>query len=328
MSDETSMKANTELDITKLGGAQTDDVIVPFLAEKAGARGRLARLGDCVDQILKAHDYPDGVSELLGEMIALAALVGTSLKFDGKLILQTKTNGPISMMVVDFTSPDALRAYASFDRAAVEAIENEPKTLETWLGEGVMAITIDQGVDMERYQGIVGLEADTLGAAAEQYFYQSEQIPSLVRLHVAKHFSRKPDEDGAWHWRAGGLMVQYLTSQGGIGGGQFVEALNEDEQEDWQRARILGDSVEVHELLDPQLEPERLLFRLYHEESVRVFDRAGLQAKCSCSGEKVGAMLGNFSAEDRQQMVEKTGKIEVTCEFCNAFYEFGEEDFS
>lgn len=310
-----------------LPDASVDDLVVPFLAEKAGARGRLARLGEVTDKILKAHDYPEPVSHFLGEMIALAALVGTSLKFDGKLILQTKSDGPISLMVVDYSSPKSIRAYAGFDAGRVSEMSDQPLSADDWLGEGVMALTIDQGSEMDRYQGIVALEGGSLGAAAEQYFFQSEQIPSLVRLHVAKHFDATGDHDGNWHWRAGGLMVQYLTSQGGIGGGQSADALSEAESEDWQRARILGDSVEAHELLDPQLSPERLLYRLYHEEGVRVYEPSLLIAECSCSAERVASMLAQFSAEDRHDMVEEAGKIEVTCEFCTAVYEFREDEF-
>ena len=304
-----------------------DDVVVPFQAEKAGARGRLLRLGDVVNQILSAHDYPDGVANFLGEAIAMAAMVGSLLKFDGKLILQTKTDGPISMLVVDFSTPSSLRAYASFDKAHVSELEGEPYDLQTWLGQGVLALTIDQGPDMERYQGIVALDKNTLGEVAEAYFAQSEQIPSLVRLHVAKHFSSEQDDGTGWHWRAGGLMVQHLTAKGGLGGAQ-AEVLEDDlEDENWNRAKILGSSVEPHELLDPQLAPERLLFRLYHEEGVRVFDPLVLDANCSCSEERVRAMLAKFSASDRDDMIDQDGKISVTCEFCTKRYEFDLQDF-
>ncbi len=303
-----------------------DDIVVPFHTEKAGARGRLVRLGSCVDQILTDHNYPDPVANFLGEAIALTALIGTSLKFDGKLILQTKSDGPISMLVVDFSTPSALRAYASFDAGKVQEMADAPLEMKQWLGKGYMALTVDQGPEMERYQGIVEMEGETLGDVAEKYFMQSEQIPSLVRLHTAKHFQPSDDSEAAWQWRSGGVLVQYLTSQGGVGGESDVDELNETQEEDWRRARILGDSVEVHELLDPQLEPERLLFRLYHEEGVRVFEAQDLEARCSCSRERVKAMLGNFSSQDRESMVEE-GKISVTCEFCTRRYEFSMQDF-
>lgn len=315
-----------------LGQDVQDNVIVPFQADLTGARGRLVRLGSAINDILAAHDYPDAVSNFLGEAIALAAMIGSSLKFDGKLILQTKTDGPISMLVVDFTAPGSLRAYASFDMAKVVELEGEPLEIETWLGEGFLALTVDQGPDMERYQGIVALSRGSLDEAAEAYFQQSEQIPSLVRLHVAKHYNSS-DDDAGWQWRAGGLMVQYLTDVGGVASeaeGDVEEMRHGDvwDDEKWRRAKILGDSVEVHELLDPQLAPERLLFRLYHEEGVRVFEQRELRADCSCSRERVLAMLSNFSSAERLDMVEKSGKISVKCEFCTNHYEFDEADFA
>ena len=313
-----------------LGQEIEDDVVVPFQAERAGARGRLVRLGDAVNEILSSHDYPDAVANFLGEAIALTAMIGSSLKFDGKLILQTKTDGPIGMLVVDYSVPGHLRAYASYDKAAVADLEGAALDMQTWLGQGHMALTVDQGPDMERYQGIVMLAGYGLGEAAEDYFQQSEQIPSLVRLHVAKHYSSEAKDGQRWHWRAGGLMVQYLTEQGGIHRDELeYETMPFDDMDDnWRRARLLGETVEAHELLDPELAPERLLFRLYHEEGVRVFDKLSLKAQCTCSGERVAAMLANFSGAERHDMVEETGKITVTCEFCNEVYKFSEEDFT
>ncbi|GAA6211117.1 Hsp33 family molecular chaperone [Hyphomicrobiales bacterium 4NK60-0047b] len=305
-----------------------DDVVLPFQADEAGARGRLVRLGNAVDKILSGHDYPDGVATYLGEAIALTCLIGASLKFDGKLILQTKTDGPISMLVVDYTTPGKLRAYASYNKAAVAELEADGVEHEigSWLGRGYLALTVDQGADMERYQGIVAIERDFLGTVAEDYFMQSEQIPSLVRLNVAKHYNADAGDDGKhWHWRAGGLLVQYLTREGGRD--YDTDEPFENFEEDWNRARMLGSTVEAHELLDPELAPERLLLRLYHEEGVRIFDKVPVRAECSCSRDKVQNMLSHFSSDERGKMIEMTGKISVTCEFCTSTYEFSETDF-
>lgn len=335
MSDESDVSKSIETVLDDgyvvLGKEIQDDVIVPFQAEGAGARGRIVRLGSAVNEILSAHEYPDGVANFLGEAIALTSLIGSSLKFDGKLILQTKTDGPISMLVVDYTMPGSLRAYANFDKAKVAELDGQPFDIQSWMGKGFLALTVDQGPDMERYQGIVSLDSGSLGEAAEEYFQQSEQIPSLVRLHVAKHFSSETSGvsggDG-WQWRAGGLMVQYLTAEGGHSTEDFPgDGVREDEDDNWNRARVLGNSVEVHELLDPQLAPERLLFRLYHEEGVRVFDHIVLKADCTCTNARVEAMLANFSADERHEMIEPSGKITVTCEFCKRFYAFDEADF-
>lgn len=305
-----------------------DDVVLPFQADEAGARGRLVRLGSTVDKILSDHDYPDGVATYLGEAIALTCLIGASLKFDGKLILQSKTDGPISMLVVDYTTPGQLRGYASYNKVAVAELEADGVEHEigSWLGRGYLALTVDQGADMERYQGIVAVERDFLGTVAEDYFMQSEQIPSLVRLNVAKHYNADAGDDGKhWHWRAGGLLVQYLTREGGHD--YDSDEPFENFEEDWNRARMLGETVEAHELLDPELAPERLLLRLYHEEGVRIFDKVPVQAECSCSRDKVQNMLSHFSSDERGKMIEMTGKISVTCEFCTSTYEFSETDF-
>jgi molecular chaperone Hsp33 len=338
MSDEQEKRPTGETPVEQTASIELtdeikDDVVVPFQAERAGARGRLVRLGSAVDEILSGHDYPDAVANFLGEAIALTAMIGSSLKFKGKLILQTKTDGPISMLVVDYTTNGCLRAYASYNSQVITASESaDYSNMSQWLGVGHMALTVDQGADMERYQGIVALNGRSLGEAAEDYFQQSEQIPSLVRLHVAKHYTAEVTAGSHWHWRAGGLLVQYLTAEGGTHAvvdapGDGVEDF-EDEDDNWRRARILGESVEAHELLDPELAPERLLFRLYHEEGVRVYDKHDLIAECSCSEDKVKAMLQNFSADERHDMVEASGKIKVTCEFCNRKYLFAETDFA
>ncbi len=328
MSDESEEISELGDDVAireRLEHDKLDDVVVPFKAVRAGARGRLIRLGSAVDEILTAHEYPEPVAIFLGQAIALTAMIGSALKFDGKLIMQTKSDGPIHMLVVDYSTSGSIRAYASFDKALVAATEMDVPLFKDWIGEGYMALTVDQGPDMERYQGIVALEGETLGEVAEAYFRQSEQIPSLVRLSVAKHYTAEGDAKGEhWHWRAGGLMVQYLTKEGGnpSEGDPLAE-----ESEDWQRARILGASVEPHELLDPELSPERLLYRLYHEEGVRIFDIIDVEAACSCSRERVQAMLSRFSSDERRDMVE-SGEIGVNCEFCNKFYSFGMEEFS
>ena len=179
---------------------------------------------------------------------------------------------------------------------------------------------------MERYQGIVAVERDFLGEVAEDYFMQSEQIPSLVRLHVAKHYNADAGEDGKHgHWRAGGLLVQYLSREGGHDSDE--DDAFTDFEEDWRRARMLGETVEAHELLDPELAPERLLLRLYHEEGIRIFNKVPVVADCPCSRERVHGMLSQFSSDERGKMVEMTGKISVTCEFCTSVYEFTEKDF-
>src|SRR5436309_13378294 len=187
-----------------------DDTVQPFEVSALDLRGRVVRLGPAVDTILTGHDYPQPVAKLLGEAIVLGVLLGTALKFEGRFILQTKTDGPVPMLVVDFTTPDRVRACARFDQQRVaEAIAARGTDAGALLGRGHLAMTIDQGGDMNRYQGLVALEGGNLEDAAHEYFLRSEQIPTRVRLAVAEEF--RAAAGGARHtWRAGGLLLQFV----------------------------------------------------------------------------------------------------------------------
>lgn len=302
-----------------------DDLILPFQAELAGVSGRLVRLGPAVDEILHGHAYPEPVCKLLGEAVALTALLGASLKFDGKFIFQTKTDGPVSMLVTDYLSTGQLRGYARFDADEVERLiaagEAEPETL---LGQGHLAMTIDRGPTMDSYQGVVALEGANLSEAADAYFRQSEQLPTFIRVAVARHYSasfQSGTSDANWHWRAGGLMIQHLTREGGRGSARKVS-----DEDDWNRARILAATVQEQELVDPLLAPERLLYRLFHEERVRAFRTKSLSFECGCSEQRVRDMLSRFGRDELEDMAED-GRIQVTCEFCNRNYSFAPDDF-
>ena len=304
-----------------------DDMVLPFRTERGGARGRVVRLGSVVDEILTGHDYPEPVSELLGEAVALTAMFGASLKFEGNFILQTETDGPVDLLVVDFQAPGGLRGCARFDTDKVAALQEagdtEPSAL---LGHGHLAMTIDQGPETDRYQGVVPLEGVDLSQAADTYFRQSEQLPTFVRVAVARHYLPGSSESG-WTWRAGGLMVQHVTSEGGLEAGEDdPEVMVGEDDEDWNRVRILAETVEDHELLDPTLAPERLLYRLFHEERVRAYPANPLSVYCKCSEERIRGLLERFAADDLSDMVED-GKIIVTCEFCNRRYDFDAELF-
>ena len=307
-----------------------DDTILPFEVAPLDLRGRVVRLGPAVDTILTSHDYPQPVAKLLGEAIVLGVLLGTALKFEGRFILQTKTDGPVRMLVVDFTTPDMVRACARFDQKSVaDAIAAGRTDAGALLGRGHLAMTIDQGGDMSRYQGLVALEGGTLEDAAHEYFLRSEQIPTRVRLAVAEEF--RAAAGGASHrWRAGGMLLQFVPraperarvpdlDPGDAPAGTLPHALPEDDA--WVEGRSLIETVEDVELIDPALSSERLLYRLFHERGVRVFNSLDLRAQCSCSRESVEAMLRSFPQDDRDHMVEN-GVISVTCEFCSATYVF------
>jgi len=313
-------------------GDNPDDIVVPFAAEGLETRGRLARLGPVVDQILRRHNYPEPVSRLLGEAIALAAMLGTTLKFEGRLILQTQTDGPVSTLVVDFDTPDRLRGWAQFDADAV-ARWQDSDVLDSadLLGKGNLALTLDYGREQNRYQGLVPLENGSLSEAADLYFRQSEQIPTLVRVAVAE----KVVPEGR-QWRAGGLLVQYLPESGGTprrldlhpGDAPDDAEIPEkaDEPDAWVEASALAATIEDVELIDPDLSPETLLYRLFHENGVRVFETQSLRDVCRCSEQRIREMLTQFTPEERAEMVEQGG-IYVTCEFCSTRYDFDPGEF-
>ena len=311
-----------------------DDTIMPFEVAALDLRGRVVRLGPAVDEILQRHDYPAPVSKLLGEAVVLTVMLGSALKIAGRLILQTQSDGPVSMLVVDFTGPDKVRACARFDAARVDAaIASGAADGGVLLGQGHLAMTIDQGPDMNRYQGLVALDGGGLEAAAHEYFLRSEQIPTRVRLAVAEQFVA--GEGGPHrHWRAGGILLQFLPQApermrvpdldpGDAPEGTPAHRVKEDDA--WVEGRALVETVEDIELIDPDLSSERLVYRLFHERGVRVFKGSEVRAECSCSRGGVESMLRSFSQDDRDHMVEN-GVISVTCEFCSANYQFAPAD--
>ena len=301
-----------------------DDIALPYAVEALDVRGRVVRLGASVDAILSRHGYPPPVARLLGEALALTALLGSSLKFEGGLQLQTRSDGIVDLMVVDFDAPDRLRAFARFDAQRLEAAG--AATPAALLGRGSLAFTIDGGQSPTRHQGVVALSGQGLEAAAHEYFRQSEQIPTLARLAVGEHVSSEGKS-----WRAGGLLAQHLPAAprrardfdpGDAPPGADI-ARDEDVEEDaWAEAKALGATVEDHELIDPTLSAERLLYRLFNERGVRVFDPKSLREACRCSTERIEAMLRSFTPLERADMVGDDGRIGVTCEFCSTHRSF------
>ncbi|MGA7805974.1 Hsp33 family molecular chaperone [Bradyrhizobium sp.] len=301
-----------------------DDAVLPFEVDALDLRGRLTRLGPALDDILTKHDYPAPVGKLLGEAIVLTTLLGSSLKFEGRFILQTQSDGPVSFLIVDFRAPDRLRAYARYDAKRLKAGQDSGSLL----GHGHLAMTIDQGPEMSRYQGLVALDGGGLEAAAHEYFLRSEQIPTRVRLAVGEEW--RGGDGGKHRWRAGGILMQFLPKAperarqadlhpGDAPEGTPLHTVAEDDA--WVEGQSLIATVEDVELIDPDLSGERLLYRLFHERGVRVFNPLPLAASCSCSRDAVSAMLKSFTPEDRADMV-KDGKVEVTCEFCSSVYQF------
>ena len=304
-----------------------DDVVVPFAVEPLDIRGRSVHLGPMLDAILKRHEYPQDIAFLMGEMIVLTVLLGTSLKFEGNFILQTQSDGPVSLAVVDFSTPDAIRAYARYNKEdfeeALKAGKTSPREL---LGEGIMAMTIDHGVEMQRYQGIVKLDGISLEEAAHQYFQQSEQIPTRVKLSVAQIL--RASEDGSvteTSWRAGGILTQFLPESEerikhrDLPSGAEDEEDDFDEDDSWLEATALMDTVGDDELTDPQINVERLLYRLFHEHGVRVFEGTPVLDKCTCSREKVVSLVRSFK-DDPEKPLKPDESFTTVCEFCSTSY--------
>lgn len=314
-----------------------DNRVLPFTIESLDVRGRVVRLGSTLDAILAAHAYPEPVSRLLAEATALTALLGTALKFDGRLILQAQSDGAVSMLVVEFTAPDSLRAYARFNQEAFP--ETGHFDSGALLGHGHLAMTIDQGAEMERYQGIVALDGSNLEEIAHRYFVQSEQIPTRVRLASAQ-LMRPQNEDISKTvpqsvWRAGSVLVQSFPSDDNqqshlpdeLSFNDNDKNSNKKEDNAWAEAEMRMATIQDSELTDPQISSEQLLLRLFNEHDVRIFDPLPVINKCQCSREKIDAILRGFSTEEQQDMVVN-GHIIVTCEYCGHEYVFEADSFT
>jgi len=295
--------------------APVDDLAAAFQIEGWPVRGRIVRLGATIDAILSAHAYPEPVAALLGEACALAALVGSSLKFEGRLIVQAQGDGPVRYVVADYDTDGHMRGYCRFDEDEVAAASQgfARPGARSLLGQGVFVMTLDRGPDFERTQGITPIEGESLSLAAEHYFQQSEQIPTKVRLAVGSVVT-----DAGVGWRAGGALIQLIAGDDARGSTEEV----------WDRSRALFQTLADDELLDPTITPETLLFRLFHEDGVRLEDARALVAQCRCSHERIAGMLTSFDPAERADMVEADGKIRVTCEYCATVYELAPEEIA
>jgi molecular chaperone Hsp33 len=284
------------------------DVVLGVAIPSRNARGRIARLGRVVDSILAAHHYPPAIETLLAEALTLTAQLGSQLKEPrGQLTIQAQTQGGVvDLLVCDYLGGE-LRGYVRHDPERLEAASAEPNLKELF-GEGYLAITFDQPVAEERYQGIVPLEGKNLGDAAQSYFAQSEQIPSLVRLAAEKRGD---------HWFAGGLLLQHLPE-----GEEGRERLHTQlDHPDWPHIAILGGSVKGEELTDPDLPLDDLIWRLFHEEDeVRTLDSVQLSRGCRCDPDYVRSVIARFPAEDREAMIGDDGLIRVDCAFCSSSF--------
>lgn len=294
-----------------------DDAVIIFRTERSGVHGRLVRLGAVADKVLSAHAMPEVATETLGEALVLAALLGSALPGNGNISVQTKTDGAVSVLYADCEAPGKLRGYARFNAEALTALTDGGQKLQSAsvIGNGYMAITIDQGDATERYQGVIALDGGPLDIGAATYFESRESLPTFVRLAVARHYAGAQSAGSmaglpaAMRWRGGGIMMQRLKGDA-----------DSDGDDPWLRVRMLTATIEDHELLDPTLAPERLLLRLFHEEGVVIEKVVPLAAYCKCSRDRIMTVLATFGRDELADMHDETGKISVKCEFCAATY--------
>jgi molecular chaperone Hsp33 len=281
------------------------DRAIGFTIPARHARGRIVRLGPVLDEILAAHAYPPAIEALLAEALTLAALIGSTLKdAGGQLTLQAQTDGGVvTLLVCDYRGGE-LRGYVQFDADRLAAGPETP-TLFALFGTGYLAITFDQAATRERYQGIVPLDGATLAEAAQNYFIQSEQIPTLVRLGV----SRRPDGSHV----AGGLFLQHLP-EGEDGRDRIHTRLDHPE---WEHVAVLGQTMGADELADPGIALETLVWRLFNEEDeVRLLTATPLVRGCRCSPDYIASVLAKFPPEEQRSMADDNGMIVVDCAFC------------
>ncbi len=306
-----------------------DDTVLPFQLDRSDIRGRVARLDGVLEQVLRQHDYPPVIEALVAEASLLTALIGQSIKLRWKLSLQVRGKGPARLIATDYYGPSEdgqparIRAYASYDTERLD-LDAEPFSQ---IGEGYLAVLIDQGEGNVPYSGITPIAGGSLSDCAQTYFAQSEQLPT----RFAVTFGKSQLAGATSHWRAGGVMLQHMpkaspffASEGGSGEGGLLnhtDILAGDEAENWTRANALLDTVEELELIGPTVQPTELLVRLFHEEEPRVFDAQPVRFGCTCSEDKVRSSLSIYSAKDIRHMTTDEGIVTADCQFCGAHYE-------
>ncbi|MCE9508196.1 MAG: Hsp33 family molecular chaperone HslO [Alphaproteobacteria bacterium] len=307
------MAIRIKKDGTEQSGLVDDNVVQPFRLEKSGVRGRMVRLGAVLGDIMRQHDYPPPVSALLSEVLTLCLLLSAMLKYEGIFSLQISGDGPIRTLVADVTSKGEVRAYAGFDEAAVKKLAKRKKAAHGGyyhlLGKGFMAFTVDHGGSDSRYQGIVELKGESIVEAAQHYLTQSEQIKTSFKLAV------HPQDN---YWRTGGIMIQQLPDE------HAGKHESEHGIEDWTRAAMLLSTCSEGEILSPVLHSADVLYRLFHEEGVRIYSPTHIRFKCRCTRSRVIDILRTIPRQEIEEVCKKEGKVTIKCEFCSEQYNFVE----
>ena len=308
---------------------RSEDGVLPFSLSSSQIRGRLVKLGTSLNQALKNHSYPPLIQQLMGELMALGVMLASTIKYEGKLTLQTNSDGLVKVMLDDITSAGLIRGYASYDKRSEKDFifdqDSQHISIVEIMGNGHIAFTVDQGAEMERFQGIVSLEGDTLSSCARHYFMQSEQIETDIFLTAGYYKGII---------RSGGLMLQRMPDSQNkdgvmkpsqpIGGSVRQKEGLSNFEEDWNRATILMNSVKNRELLDPKIDAQSIVYRLFHLDGVRGYPEREIRFGCHCSRERVIATLSNFSQVEISNMFVD-GKITVKCQFCNSEESFTQQ---
>lgn len=293
------------------GEISSENYVSVFQINGQAVRGRAVNLTTALNEALGQDRYPWLVSQLLGEAMMISALIARALKFEGRLLVQCigSNEGAVSLLVADCTTQGHLRGYARYNEDMLRQIELDNKNpgAQALFGEGTFSMTIDQGPDMDQYQGLSAIEGRSLSECAEHYFAQSEQIPTRIKLACG----RLQNQGETPSWRGAGLMIQKIAD----------DETRSETGEDWTTAQALFETVTDAELLDPDVSQNTLLYRLFHEDGVRIIDKASIEGKCSCSKERLENTLKSFGREQIEDMA-KDGFIEANCEFCAVTYRF------
>ena len=303
------------------------DIVQPFRLEKSSIRGRMVRLGGVLEDIMHRHDYPPPVAALLTEVATLSVLLSTMMKHEGIFTLQISGDGPIRLLVADVTNSGELRAYAGFDEAVVKKLAKRKKDLQNHyyhlIGKGYISFTVDQGEEgrSSRYQGIVELQGQSIVDAIQHYFSQSEQVKTAV--HLSSH-----PQDG--QWRTGAVMLQQMPDSGGKSEtDDDAEAKDKSEElilEDWTRAATLLKTCTEEEMLSPKLHSSDLLYRLFHEDGVRIYPQHHIRFGCRCTRDKVVNVLKTIPQPELMDICRKEGQVSISCQFCSEKYDFQQKD--
>ena len=291
-----------------------DSHVLTFHLEEADLRGRIVRLGSVLKDILAPQNYPLCVERLVVEAMSLTVLLSSMLKYEGIFILQAQGKGPVTRLVCDMTSKGDVRATASFDEEAIKALVESGEThipLSDLMGQGYLAFTVDQGEFTERYQGVVELQKESLEQSIHHYFEQSEQIKTSLRLAM--------DVNDVGEWVAGGIMLQHLPNH------DKIPQDAKPSEDHWVRAQVLLSTCKDEELLDSKLHDDTLLYRLFHEEGVRVYPALKITKGCRCNMDRILGILRTLSDDEKQDVVVD-GKVVINCEFCNKDFFFTPED--